>query len=126
MHLRKPPPPRLPVLVASYFRRSMVQRRDTLLVPRHTHPGIESVYVITGEVALSVKGQPTRSLKPGEAFQVPPIHRIGSKNGPANAKIIGTYVVMTRGKPTQRLPASLRGVTTRSVQNRTATGRDPE
>ena len=41
-------------------------------VARHTHPGIESTYVMEGEIELPVQGRPTQMLKAGEAFQVPP------------------------------------------------------
>src|SRR5712691_4541062 len=40
-------------------------------VGRHTHPGIESAYVLEGGFDLPIQGQPTRTLKPGDAFQVP-------------------------------------------------------
>src|SRR5437667_1257108 len=40
-------------------------------VGRHTHPGIESAHVLEGGFELPVQGQPTRTLKPGESFQVP-------------------------------------------------------
>jgi hypothetical protein len=32
-------------------------------VARHTHPGIETVYVLDGEFELAVKGDPARKLK---------------------------------------------------------------
>src|SRR3954451_6380770 len=41
------------------------------LVGRHTHPGIESGYVVSGGLELPVRGQETRVLKPGDGFQVP-------------------------------------------------------
>ena len=41
------------------------------IVPLHTHPGVESVYVVEGGVELSVKGQPARQVKIGDGFQVP-------------------------------------------------------
>ena len=41
-------------------------------VGRHTHPGIESAYVLEGGFELPVQGQPTRTIKPGDAFQIPP------------------------------------------------------
>ena len=33
---------------------------------RHTHPGVETGYVIEGEGDLIIDGQPTKHLKPGE------------------------------------------------------------
>ena len=41
------------------------------LVARHTHPGIESSYVVDGALELSVDGQGTRTFKVGDGFQVP-------------------------------------------------------
>lgn len=38
------------------------------LVARHTHPGIESGYVVSGVIELPIDGQPTRTLKSGEAL----------------------------------------------------------
>jgi quercetin dioxygenase-like cupin family protein len=70
-----------------------------LMVARHTHPGIESGYVVEGGLDLPVQGQPTRSLKPGDGFQVPAeTPHAGGKNGDAKTKIVSTYVV-EKGKP---------------------------
>jgi quercetin dioxygenase-like cupin family protein len=41
-------------------------------VARHTHPGVESAYVLEGGFELPIEGQPTRMLKPGDGFQIPP------------------------------------------------------
>ena len=40
-------------------------------VARHTHPGMESAYVLEGGFELPIEGEPTRTLKPGDGFQVP-------------------------------------------------------
>src|SRR3954465_2619592 len=40
-------------------------------IGRHTHPGPESGYVLDGDFVLLVEGQPDRSLKVGESYQVP-------------------------------------------------------
>ena len=51
-------------------------------IARHTHPGIESGYVLEGGLDLPVQGQPTRTLKVGDGFQVPPeTTHAGGKNG---------------------------------------------
>lgn len=66
---------------------------DTL-VPRHTHPGIESGYVVSGGIELPIQGQPTRMLKPGDGFQVPvATPHAGAKNGNAKTVVVSTYVV---------------------------------
>jgi quercetin dioxygenase-like cupin family protein len=68
-------------------------------VGRHTHPGIESAYVIEGGFELPIEGQQTRILKPGDAFQIPPATpHAGGKAGTAKTKILITYVV-EKGKP---------------------------
>ena len=41
-------------------------------VGRHTHPGIESAYVLEGGFELPIQGQATRMIQPGDGFQIPP------------------------------------------------------
>jgi len=68
-------------------------------VGRHTHPGIESAYVLEGGFELPVQGQPTRMIKPGDAFQIPPdTPHAGGKAGDAKSRLLITYVVQ-KGKP---------------------------
>src|ERR1700682_1558311 len=38
---------------------------------RHTHPGIESSYLMEGEMLLKIEGKPDQRLKAGESFQIP-------------------------------------------------------
>jgi quercetin dioxygenase-like cupin family protein len=67
-------------------------------IARHTHPGIESSYLIEGGLELTIDGQGTLTLAPGAGFQVPPVTPHGGKNGPAKSVIAGTYVVQ-KDKP---------------------------
>ena len=68
-------------------------------VGRHTHPGVESAYVLEGGFELPIEGQPTRTLKPGDGFQIPPATpHAGGKPGSAKSRILITYVV-EKGKP---------------------------
>ena len=68
-------------------------------VPRHTHPGIESSYVLEGGFELPVQGQPTRILKAGDGFQIPPeTPHAGGKPGDKKSRIAITYFV-EKGKP---------------------------
>jgi quercetin dioxygenase-like cupin family protein len=70
-----------------------------VVVGRHTHPGIESGYVVEGGLDLPIQGQSTRSLKPGDGFQVPAeTPHAGGPNGAQKTKIVSTYVV-EKGKP---------------------------
>jgi quercetin dioxygenase-like cupin family protein len=70
-----------------------------VVVGRHTHPGIESAYVLEGGFELPIQGQATRTIKAGDAFQVPPdTPHAGGKAGTAKSIILITYVVQ-KGKP---------------------------
>jgi len=44
------------------------------LVARHSHPGIESTYILEGGLDLPIEGQPTRFVKAGDFVQMPPGH----------------------------------------------------
>jgi quercetin dioxygenase-like cupin family protein len=68
-------------------------------VARHTHPGIESSFVMEGGFELPIQGQATRMLKAGDAFQIPPeTPHAGGKPGDAKSTILITYIV-EKGKP---------------------------
>ena len=68
-------------------------------VARHTHPGIESAYVLEGGFELPIEGQPTRALNPGDGFQIPAgTPHAGGKPGDKKTRILITYVV-EKGKP---------------------------
>jgi quercetin dioxygenase-like cupin family protein len=68
-------------------------------IARHTHPGIESGYIVSGGIELPIEGQPTRTLKPGDGFQVPvATPHAGNKNGETTTVAVSTYVV-EKGKP---------------------------
>lgn len=70
-----------------------------VMIGRHTHPGIESGYVVEGGLDLPIEGQAVRSLKPGDGFVVPPnTPHAGGKNGDKKTKIASTYIV-EKGKP---------------------------
>lgn len=68
-------------------------------IARHTHPGIESAYMLEGGFDLPIDGQPTRTIKPGGVFQVPPEKpHAGQQNGDKKTVLLITYVV-EKGKP---------------------------
>jgi quercetin dioxygenase-like cupin family protein len=68
-------------------------------IGRHTHPGIESAYVLEGGFELPIQGQPTRTIKPGDGFQIPPeTPHAGGKSGDTRSRLLITYVV-EKGKP---------------------------
>lgn len=65
----------------------------------HTHPGIETGYVLDGEVLMIVEGQPDRKLKAGDSFVIPPDAKHDVKSvGTVPAKAISVFVV-DKSKP---------------------------
>ena len=70
------------------------------IIARHTHPGIESTYVVEGTLELTVEGEGggTRTLNAGDGFEVPAGVIHGGKNGDKPVKLAATYVV-EKGKP---------------------------
>ena len=65
----------------------------------HTHPGVETGYVLDGEVLMIVEGQPDRTLKPGDSFVIPPGARHDVKSvGSVPAKAVSVFVV-DKSKP---------------------------
>ncbi len=64
-----------------------------LNIGRHTHPGPESGYMLEGEMVLLVNGQPEKTVRVGESYQVPSGAIHDARTGPQGAKVIATYVV---------------------------------
>jgi len=63
-------------------------------VARHTHPGIESTYVIDGNLEIPIDGQPTRIYKSGDGFQIPAgTPHAGGKPSATKSKLIVNYIV---------------------------------
>ena len=67
-------------------------------IGRHTHPGLESGYVLEGDMVLTVQGQPDKTLRTGESYQIPSGAVHDARSGPKGARVIATYVV-EKGKP---------------------------
>ncbi|WP_138734735.1 cupin domain-containing protein [Modestobacter excelsi] len=60
----------------------------------HTHPGEEVGYLIGGTVELCVEGQPTRTVRAGEGFLVPPHTPHNARDlGPGTGRMVSTYLV---------------------------------
>ncbi len=66
---------------------------------RHTHPGVESSYVLEGALVVKIDGKPDQTFKAGESFQIPPnaVHDACTVPGQV-FKILGNYIV-EKGKP---------------------------
>ncbi len=66
---------------------------------RHTHPGIETGYVLEGETVLSIDGEPDRTMKAGDSYTIPAgVPHDARAVGEAPVKVLGIYIV-ERGKP---------------------------
>ncbi|MCX7306358.1 MAG: cupin domain-containing protein [Hyphomicrobiales bacterium] len=60
----------------------------------HTHPGIETGYVLEGEVLMQVEGQPDRTLKPGDSYLIPAGAKHDVKSvGSVAARAFSVFVV---------------------------------
>jgi quercetin dioxygenase-like cupin family protein len=65
---------------------------------RHTHPGVESSYVMEGPVVVKIEGKPDQTFKTGDSFQIP-VNAVHDACGVAGGfKVLGTYIV-EKGKP---------------------------
>ncbi len=67
-------------------------------IGRHTHFGVETSYILEGEVHLEMEGLGGKTYSAGEGFQVPTGVVHGGKNGEKPTTLIGVYVV-EKGKP---------------------------
>ncbi len=68
------------------------------LVIRHTHPGIESSFILEGGGTLAVKGRDSAMVEAGSSFMIPPETPHLLLNGGKLTRIASTYVV-EKGKP---------------------------
>jgi quercetin dioxygenase-like cupin family protein len=68
------------------------------LIPRHTHFGIETSYVIEGALELDVEGVGAKAYAAGQGFQVPTGAPHAGKIGDKPTTILAVYVV-EKGKP---------------------------
>jgi quercetin dioxygenase-like cupin family protein len=68
-------------------------------VGRHTHPGDEISYVVSGEGEILMEGKPPLKIKSGDGFVVPGGTKHDAHNtGTEPLKLIAVYVV-EKGKP---------------------------
>jgi quercetin dioxygenase-like cupin family protein len=61
-------------------------------VPRHTHPGVESAYIVEGEEDFFMGSEPAKHLKAGDAYQMPAGMPHSIRNGNRTTKLIVTLV----------------------------------
>ncbi|WFU21728.1 cupin domain-containing protein [Bradyrhizobium sp. CB1717] len=66
---------------------------------RHTHPGEEIIYVLTGAIEYDVEGKPPVTLKAGDVLFIPAGTVHAAKNvGAETASELATYIV-AKDKP---------------------------
>lgn len=66
---------------------------------RHTHPGDEISYVLSGAGEILMEGKPPLPVKPGDGFIIPGGTRHDARNtGSQPLRLVGVYVV-EKGKP---------------------------
>ena len=66
---------------------------------RHTHPGDEISYVLSGKGEILMEGQAPLKVKPGDGFVIPGGTKHDARNtGTQPLKLVGVYVV-EKGKP---------------------------
>lgn len=67
--------------------------------PKHTHPGEEVGYLLSGQLVVEIEGKPPQTLKAGDTFFIPAgtVHSARNPDkGPA--AVLSTYLV-EKGKP---------------------------
>jgi quercetin dioxygenase-like cupin family protein len=66
---------------------------------RHTHPGDEISYILSGEGEILMEGKPPLKVKAGDGFVIPGGTKHDARNtGTQPLKLVGVYVV-EKGKP---------------------------
>jgi quercetin dioxygenase-like cupin family protein len=61
---------------------------------RHTHPGIETGYLLEGEADLIIEGRPDQHLKAGDSYAIPAgVVHDARVHGDKPLKVLGVYVV---------------------------------
>jgi quercetin dioxygenase-like cupin family protein len=63
------------------------------LVARHTHPGVETGYVVEGGLVLQAAGDADRTLAVGDSFQMAREQPHAVQNGSARSRVLSVYVV---------------------------------
>jgi quercetin dioxygenase-like cupin family protein len=63
------------------------------VLPRHMHPGVETGYVLEGELLLKIDGQDDRKMKPGDSWTVPANMPHSAAAGPSGLKVLVSYVL---------------------------------
>ena len=84
---------------------------------RHSHPGEEIIYVVSGELEYEVEGRPNVTLKAGEVLFIP-YGKIHAARSVGNAKVLSWPRMLSR-KESRSLcqPSDRRGENERFLSN---------
>lgn len=78
---------------------AMAEIQPSAAAGRHTHPGEEIGYVLSGPVVIEIDGKPAKTYQTGDAFIIPPNTVHNARNtGRSAVKIVSTYII-EKGKP---------------------------
>ncbi|HEX8544563.1 MAG TPA: cupin domain-containing protein [Pseudomonas sp.] len=85
------------------FDREVIQVRvdfePGVAAPKHSHPGVEVAYVISGTFEYQLEGQPAVTLKPGDSLYIPEgTAHIATNIGKTTGSELATYIVK-KGEP---------------------------
>jgi quercetin dioxygenase-like cupin family protein len=69
------------------------------MVPKHTHPGEEVGYILSGELTVEVEGKPAQVFKAGDAFFVPGGTVHAGKNASKGPTVVLSTYIVEKGKP---------------------------
>jgi quercetin dioxygenase-like cupin family protein len=72
---------------------ALVEVAPNAMVERHSHHGVEIVYVLEGSIDLNIDGQPSRLLKAGDSAVNPAGVPHGGRAGPQGARLTATFIV---------------------------------
>ena len=67
-------------------------------IPKHTHPGTVSGYILEGDYSVRLDGQPVKNVAPGESFLIPSGVAHVEMTGDRAVTVIAVFAV-EKGKP---------------------------
>ena len=66
---------------------------------RHTHPGVETGYILQGSASMEIEGETPKLVKAGDSYSIPAGKVHDAKTvGDQPVRVLATYVV-EKGKP---------------------------
>jgi quercetin dioxygenase-like cupin family protein len=64
-----------------------------MLAARHTHPGVEISYVLSGECDFNIEGIGIKHMKAGDSFRLESGVKHSVQNGAGTTKILAVYTI---------------------------------